>query len=141
MISEIQFEGRTLPLIAGDGINRWVFQYDEDSILKVKKDEHDSELVNFNEWKNWLLVKGTELEKYFCPCVKYYETGELLMKLAKPLRFGPWQEYLEIPVFISDYLSEGNFGVYGGRIVHLDYPILINLPEGFAPIQPAESEI
>jgi len=124
---------RKIPLIK-KGLFREVYRYGEDEILKIERKVSIANLnkwangnkeysANLTEWQNWLKVKGTELEKYFCPCVAYSREG-LIMKRAKPLdksRTDEISKIKELKLLGNEPTYEKNLGMYQDRVVCFDY--------------------
>ncbi len=121
----------------GEGCLKVVYALGKDKVLKKWKLR---KRAIRQEWKNWLKVKDTRYEKYFCPCVELDETDcSLIMMRADKvpehrrleveeaanaiagLIMGKWSSYPG--VHIKDLIdpSMKNFGVYQDRVVCVDY--------------------
>lgn len=137
------------------GLFRVVYLYDKKTVLKNNIDitKQPSEYMekrmlkyanndinynaNLNEWNNWLKVKGTKWEKYFCPCIEYRKDKSLLMLKAEPMphdypglvknkhnRF----IYNKFPsVFHLETKKIKNIGILDGRVVCFDYQYPLKL--------------
>lgn len=101
-------------------------------ILKIERNEGFS--TNQSEVRTWERVKGTDVEKYFCPVVDYGSDYEyVVMKRAdvnlsrsrkQEIRENIMKE-LDDSGVVDGFLDTAldNFGVYNGRGVIIDYPL------------------
>jgi hypothetical protein len=101
------------------GRRRLVYSYDN-KILKINKHNYLPDF-NLQEWQNWLKVKGTEFEKYFCPCIEYRDDTVLLMEKGEKIN---WKDEKYYNVLVSAIFTDRkpkNFCLYKNRIVGVDY--------------------
>lgn len=128
----------------GSGCFRTVYSIQSDEfgsqykgkVLKVAKSKQGRQ-ANSAEMRTWMTVKGTELEKYFCPIydrsddfqfiiMEKVKTDGLGISDSRELR----QEItariddVDIPVDSQNFLDikASNMGVYNNRLVMVDYP-------------------
>jgi hypothetical protein len=109
--------------LIGEGASRWVFDYDNDTVLKIEKGDW---MANVIEYDTWLAVQGTKWEKWFCPVTDISDNGRMLwMKKAHKL----YEQPKHLPSFFADVVLS-NLGEYNGHIVAVDYSINTILKEG-----------
>lgn len=106
--------GKTL----GVGIHRkvGVFKPDESLVIKCAMDCPN---INILEDEIWLMVKDTDIAKWFAPCVSISQCGMFLLQKRAEQR--PRSEYpKQVPSFFGD-LKYSNFGWIDGKFVCVDY--------------------
>jgi hypothetical protein len=102
--------------LIGEGASRWVFDYNEDMVLKVEKGDWGANVI---EYDTWVAVQGTKWEKWFAPVVDISDNGRLLwQKKCQKVYTQP----KKLPDFLDD-VKLSNLGWYNNRIVVLDYSI------------------
>lgn len=106
-------------------------------ILKVASNR-DGIKTNKREFQTWQAVKGTELEKYFCPITnrdpnyryiimrnasKDRElTNDQVERLKSNIKQNISEDIVDIPGVHKLDIRSGNIGIYDGRKVLIDYP-------------------
>ena len=101
----------------GSGACRKVYNHptDDTLVIKVLKKKWPQ---NQREWDVWQMVKGTEYEQFFCPCVEISNDGKyLIQKKAKKsiLKFTH-------PIIKGrDTMLTKNAGIYNEQVVLIDY--------------------
>jgi predicted O-methyltransferase YrrM len=122
-ISGVKLNDETL-LGVGNHRRVYVHPTNPEWVIKILRDDGpDPQDVNSNwlEWSIWEKVKGTNLSRYFAPCIEMTEEGHLVMQRCKP-----HTEYLpgNLSFFgaaINDSKTPQNHGILNGRIVIIDY--------------------
>ena len=109
-------------LIFGDvisiGIHRKVRIYKLDESLVIKL-AFETPNINILEDEIWMMVKETNIEKWFAPCVAISKCGMFL--LQKRIERIPKNQYPKyVPSFFGDLKYE-NFGMLNGNFVCCDY--------------------
>lgn len=122
----------------GHGNYRVVFGLDDDHVLKIALDYH-GEGENQRELDAWDTYEGTDIEQYLVPIVEGDERY-VLMKRAVPLstraiedrgieeRLNKVSRQFDRLAFedlhsITDTASPSNWGLMGGKILLVDYPM------------------
>ena len=102
------------------GRRRLIYDYGK-NVLKVNRDKNLPDF-NLQEWENWLKVKGTEFEKYFCPCIQYNPVKKtLVMVKGRKINWDNEKYYnIQVPLIFTDRKLT-NFCLYEDRIVSIDY--------------------
>jgi hypothetical protein len=102
----------------GSGKHRDVYHHCTDEALVVKV-VHNLKRVacQIDEYETWRLAAGTRLEQFLCPIVWISECGQILhqKKAIGDPSFYPAQEWM------GKDIKSGNWGVYEGRPVLVDY--------------------
>jgi hypothetical protein len=102
--------------LIGEGASRWVFDYNDDLVLKVEKGDW---MANVIEYDTWVAVQGSKWEKWFAPIVDISDNGRLLwQKKCKKV----YEQPKKLPSFFAD-VKLSNLGEYNGQIVAVDYSI------------------
>jgi hypothetical protein len=102
--------------LIGEGASRWVFDYNDDLVLKVEKGDWMSNAI---EYDTWVAVQDTKWAKWFAPIVDISDNGRLLwQKKCKKV----YEQPKKLPSFFSD-VKLSNLGELNGRIVAVDYSI------------------
>ena len=122
MINELsQYEDLKSLLLGemlGRGIHRKVGVYKLENNLVIKC-AIECPNINILEDEIWLMVKDTNIAKWFAPCVAISECGMFL--LQKRVETKPKSEYPKlVPSFFGD-LKYKNFGWIGKQFVCCDY--------------------
>lgn len=103
----------------GNGIARTVYECLLNHEWVVKVEEASRSFQNVIEWETWNSVRGTELEKWFAPCLHISPSGTVLV-MARTTQV-PEKKYPKLmPVFLTDFKRD-NYGLYRGRVVCHDY--------------------
>jgi len=108
--------------LLGSGISRYVYECTIDPSLVVKVESSESRRFA-NVFENAFWVDYQYMPKvaaWLAPCVKLSPDGRvLLQKRCQPL---PHDYVLpeKLPAFLTDH-KRGNFGLYQGRLVCVDY--------------------
>src|ERR1700679_3075990 len=109
--------------LMNQGASRWVFDYNEDLVMKVEKGDW---MANVIEYDTWIAVQGTKWEKWFAPVVDISDNGRLLwQKKCKKL----YEQPKKLPSFFAD-VKLSNLGELNGQIVAVDYSINTLIVEG-----------
>jgi hypothetical protein len=107
----------------GIGIHRKVGVFNPDPTLVIKC-AIDCPNINVLEEEIWMMVKDTDIAKWFAPCVSISPGGIFLLQKRAERR--PRSEYpKEIPAFFTD-TKYSNFGWIDGRFVCVDYASFIS---------------
>lgn len=102
----------------GVGIHREVGVYKPDPTLVIKI-AYDCPNINILEDEIWMMVKDTNIAKWFAPVVAISQCG--IFMLQKRVEMRPESEYPKfIPSFFGD-LKYKNFGFVKGQLVCCDY--------------------
>ncbi len=102
----------------GSGIHRKVGVFLPDTSLVIKC-ALETPNINILEDEIWMMVKDTNIAKWFAPCISISPCGMFL--LQKRVETRPRNEYpKEIPSFFGD-CKYSNFGWLDGKFVCCDY--------------------
>lgn len=102
----------------GIGVHRKVGVYNLDKSLVIKC-AIECPNINILEYEMWLMVKDTNLARWFAPCVEISPCG--LFLLQKRVETRPKSEYPKlVPSFFGD-MKYANFGWLDGKFVCVDY--------------------
>src|SRR3990167_6127364 len=102
----------------GEGIHRKVFAYSLDKKWVIKC-AVECPNINVLEEEIWLMVKDTNIAKWFAPCGEISECGIFLLQNRVEKRSKA--EYPKVvPAFFGD-LKYNNFGWLNGQFVCCDY--------------------
>lgn len=103
----------------GCGMSRVVYECSQDKDCVIKHEEKIGHFQNVIEWEIWNMVVGTELEKWFAPCISISHNGLfLIQKKIGPIAFNKYPE--KVPAFFGD-MKYKNFGMYNKHFVVCDY--------------------
>lgn len=102
----------------GEGIHRKVFEFTPNPKVVIKC-AMEAPNINVLESEVWLMVKDTNIAKWFAPCRGTSECGIYLLQDRVEMR--PRNEYPKfVPSFFGD-LKYSNFGWLNGKFVCCDY--------------------
>lgn len=110
--------------LLGEGKARKVYMHPDDTekVIKVWKTDQSVVNQNENEWDAWNMVKGTSLEKYFCPCV---ELSDDKIYLICKRGYKTTLKFI-VPTALKfikngDINSKNNYAEYNKKAVLIDY--------------------
>lgn len=112
--------------IIGVGAYRIVYEYggmtagaETQYVMKFSPDERANQL----EFNTWEYVHGTEMEKWFAPCLWISPCGHFMVqKRVRPVKEGDKLPSM-LPAFFSD-VKKSNFGWLKGKLVCHDYQFI-----------------
>jgi hypothetical protein len=93
----------------GYGSSRKVYNLELDKHCVVKVETGPGNFQNIREWDLWNNVKDTVHAKWFAPCKRLSENGQILV-MSKTEPPGPNDWPAEIPAFFDD-IHKANFGM------------------------------
>lgn len=123
--------------LIGEGMSRKVYDLENGTVLKVmhEKPQNPKDITTYkptankDEWKWWNKYKGTDMEKYLCPCIELRENGDLVMKKGNKFKYEDYKHY-ELPGFLDEYQRRfGGLREVDGRLVSIDYHLGFNSTE------------
>lgn len=106
----------------GAGVAREVYEYGPAPgayVVKVETDIEDRDFQCIAEWELWNNAPAA-LRKWLAPCIALSPCGRALMQARCepcPIRKVP----MKVPTILEADAHPGNFGLYQGRVVLLDY--------------------
>ena len=101
----------------GRGAARIVYATKAFDEAVIKIEDGGGSFQNIIEWETWQVVKGTELERWFAPCIDISSCGTALIQ-ARTVQ--PRNYPKQLPIFLTD-TKRSNYGLYKGRFVCHDY--------------------
>ena len=117
-ISNEDLRGLILGKKLGSGIHRDVFEYKQDNNLVIKCSiEYPN--INILEFEVWLMVKDTQISKWFAPCIDISPCGMYLIQ--KKIEIRPESEYPKLVPSFFDDLKYSNYGWIKDKFVCCDY--------------------
>lgn len=112
----------------GRGASREVFEWKLDPNYVVKIELAKQSFSNAMEWDVWSRVQGTDIEKWFAPCLSISDCGTVLLQKKTSARLeGEYPR--KIPRFFTD-TKYRNFGFIGDQLVCHDYGINLLMEHG-----------